>query len=151
MAALDRELLLQAEGVQAHCLARRQNRSELRRHDPPCRRRHQLTMNPNRPYVEFGFNGGVVANNLVDGASVGVSITNFNEGGRLATATGNVLRNLFRRPDPDTGAMGQGVGIAVEADAAVTGNVIEGAEFAGLSVGYGPYLRDVLVSGNVVP
>jgi uncharacterized secreted repeat protein (TIGR03808 family) len=101
-------------------------------------------------YVEFGFNGGVVANNVVDGASVGVSITNFNEGGRLATATGNVLRNLFRRPDPDTGALGQGVGIAVEADAAVTGNVIEGAAFAGLSVGYGPYLRDVLVSGNVV-
>src|SRR3954452_8179035 len=49
MAALDRELLLQAEGVQAHCPARRQNRSELRRHDLHRRRRHQLTMNPNRP------------------------------------------------------------------------------------------------------
>src|SRR4051812_18692076 len=51
MAALDRELLLQAEGVQAHRPARRQNRSEFCRHDLPRRRRHQLTMNPNRPYI----------------------------------------------------------------------------------------------------
>src|SRR3982750_943359 len=52
MAALDRELLLQAEGVQAHCLARRQNRSELRRYDLPRRRRHQLTMNPKSGRIE---------------------------------------------------------------------------------------------------
>ena len=71
-------------------------------------------------FVEFGFNGCVVANNLVDRASVGISITNFNEGGRLASATGNVLRNLFRRPDAITGVVGQGVGIAVEADAAIS-------------------------------
>jgi len=70
--------------------------------------------------------------------------------GRLASATGNVLRNLFRRPDAITGVIGQGVGIAVDADAAITGNVIEAAEFAGVSIGYGPYLRDVLLSGNVV-
>ena len=101
-------------------------------------------------FVEFGFNGCVVANNLGDRASVGVSITNFNEGGRLASATGNVLRNLFRRPDAITGVIGHGVGIAVEADAAITGNVIEAAEFAGVSIGYGPYLRDVLLSGNVM-
>ena len=101
-------------------------------------------------FVEFGFNGCVVANNLVDRASVGLSMTNFNEGGRLASATGNVLRNLFRRPDAITGVIGQGVGIAVEADAAVTGNVIEAAEFAGVSIGYGAYLCDVLLCGNVV-
>jgi hypothetical protein len=45
----DRELLRQAEGVQAHRPAQRQDRSELRRHDPPHRRRHQLQMNLNRP------------------------------------------------------------------------------------------------------
>jgi hypothetical protein len=49
MASLDRELLLQVEGVQAHRPAGRQNRSELCRHDLHRRRRHQLTMNPNRP------------------------------------------------------------------------------------------------------
>lgn len=101
-------------------------------------------------FAEFGFEACVIANNVVDRASVGISITNFNEGGRLAVASGNILRNLFRRPDPLTGIIGQGVGIAVEADAAVSGNVIEGAAFAGLSVGFGPYLRDVSCTGNVV-
>ena len=42
-------LLLQTEGIQAHRHARRQNRPELQSDDPPRRRRHQLTMNLNRP------------------------------------------------------------------------------------------------------
>ena len=45
---------------------------------------------------------------------------------------------------------GNGIGIGVEADAAVTGNVIENAPTAGISVGWGQYLRDVSVTGNVV-
>src|SRR6478736_179446 len=40
---LDREFLLQAQGVQAHRPARRQDRSELRSDDLPRRRRHQFT------------------------------------------------------------------------------------------------------------
>jgi transposase len=49
MAPPDRELLRQAQGVQTHRHARRQNRPELRRHDPHRRRRDTLTVNPNRP------------------------------------------------------------------------------------------------------
>ena len=49
MAPSDRKLLLQAQGVQAHRDARRQNRSELSGDDPSRRRRHQFTMNLNRP------------------------------------------------------------------------------------------------------
>jgi transposase len=49
MAPSDRELLRQAQGVQTHRPARRQNRSEIRRHDPHHRRRDKLPMNPNRP------------------------------------------------------------------------------------------------------
>ena len=37
-----------------------------------------------------------------------------------------------------------------QADAAVTGNVIENAQTAGISAGWGQYLRDVAVTGNVV-
>ena len=44
----------------------------------------------------------------------------------------------------------QGIGIGVEADTAVTGNIIENAPVAGISVGWGQYLRDVSVTGNVV-
>jgi uncharacterized secreted repeat protein (TIGR03808 family) len=102
-------------------------------------------------YSEFGFEGAVIANNTVDGAALGISVVNFNEGGRLATVQGNLIRNLKpNRPagtDPGDGA---GIGICVEADAAVTGNVIEGAPSAGIAVGWGAYMRDVSVTGNVI-
>jgi len=102
-------------------------------------------------YAEFDFQGALIANNIVDGAMVGVSVTNFNRGGRLAVVQGNLLRNLVPvRPggtDPDDGA---GIGIAIEADSAVAGNVIENAPFAGIYLGWGPYLRDLTVTGNVV-
>jgi uncharacterized secreted repeat protein (TIGR03808 family) len=43
-----------------------------------------------------------------------------------------------------------GVGIYVEADTAVTGNIVENASAFGIYLGWGPYLRDVTVTGNVV-
>ena len=100
-------------------------------------------------YSEFGFEGAVIADNVVDGAEAGISVTNFNEGGRLATVRGNIVRNLgTRRPNrpPDEA----GVGIAVEADTVVAGNVIERAARAGISAGWGQYLRNVAITGNVV-
>jgi len=64
---------------------------------------------------------------------------------------GNLIRNLLpKRPagtDPGDSA---GIGIGVEADAAVTGNTVENAPTAGISLGWGQYLRDVSVTGNVV-
>jgi uncharacterized secreted repeat protein (TIGR03808 family) len=102
-------------------------------------------------YAEFGFEGAVISNNTIDGAALGVAVVNFNEGGRLAVVQGNLIRNLKpKRPlgtDPGDSA---GVGIVVEADASVTGNVVENAPSAGVSVGWGAYMRDVSVVGNVV-
>jgi uncharacterized secreted repeat protein (TIGR03808 family) len=102
-------------------------------------------------YSEFSFEGAVIANNTVDGAAFGVSVCNFNEGGRIAVVQGNIIRNLLpKRPigtAPDDDA---GVGIYVEADAAVTGNVIENAPAFGIMAGWGGYLRDVVISGNVI-
>jgi len=102
-------------------------------------------------YAEFGFEGALIANNTVDGAAIGISVTNFNEGGRLAVVQGNIIRNLLsKRPagtDPGDGA---GIGISVEADTTVTGNVVENAPFAGIYIGTGRYLRDVAATGNVV-
>jgi uncharacterized secreted repeat protein (TIGR03808 family) len=102
-------------------------------------------------YVEFGFEGAIVANNFVDRAAIGISITNFNAGGHLAVVQGNLIRNLVpRRPAGTDPADSAGVGIAVEADTAVTGNVVENAPVAGMMLGWGPYLRDVAATGNVV-
>ncbi len=102
-------------------------------------------------YSEFAFEAAVIANNTVDGAAVGVSVCNFNEGGRIAVVQGNILRNLKpKRPigtAPDDDA---GVGIYIEADASVTGNVIENAPAFGIVAGWGKYLRDVAITGNVV-
>jgi uncharacterized secreted repeat protein (TIGR03808 family) len=100
-------------------------------------------------YAEFDFEGAVVADNVIDTAENGIAITNFNNGGHLATVHGNLLRNVgVRRPDnPPEGA---GVGIGVEADTAVTGNVIENAPYAGIRLGFGPYLRNVAAYGNVI-
>jgi uncharacterized secreted repeat protein (TIGR03808 family) len=102
-------------------------------------------------YSEFSFEGAVIANNTVDGAAFGVSVCNFNEGGRIAVVQGNIIRNLLpKRPigtAPDDDA---GVGIYVEADSSVSGNVIENAPSCGIMAGWGKYLRDVVISGNVI-
>jgi len=102
-------------------------------------------------YSEFSFEGAVIANNTVDGAAFGVSVCNFNEGGRIAVVQGNIIRNLLpKRPigtAPDDDA---GIGIYVEADSSVTGNVIENAPSFGIVAGWGKYLRDVAITGNVI-
>ena len=102
-------------------------------------------------YSEFAFEGAIIANNTVDGAALGVSVCNFNEGGRLAVVQGNIIRNLLAKrpigtaPDDDGG-----IGIYVEADTSVSGNVIENAPSFGIVAGWGKYLRDVAISGNVI-
>ncbi|KZK76620.1 Pectate lyase superfamily protein [Pseudovibrio sp. Ad13] len=45
-------------------------------------------------FVEFGFQGAIVSNNLIETAANGISITNFREGGRLAVCSNNVLRDI---------------------------------------------------------
>jgi uncharacterized secreted repeat protein (TIGR03808 family) len=102
-------------------------------------------------YAEFGFEGAVIANNTIDGAAIGVSVTNFNQGGRLAVVQGNIIRRLTKQRPPGTDPNdGAGIGIAVEADTVVSGNVIEDAVVAGIAVGWGRHMRDVSVTGNVI-
>lgn len=102
-------------------------------------------------YVEFGFEGAIISGNTVDGAALGVVTTNFNEGGRLATIQGNMIRNLMGRrpPGTDPGDIA-GVGIAAEADASISGNVIENAPTAGIWLGWGQYMRDIAATGNLI-
>jgi uncharacterized secreted repeat protein (TIGR03808 family) len=99
-------------------------------------------------YSEFGFEGCVIANNMVDFAATGISVTNFNEGGRLAVIQGNLIRNLFRREHEKDDKRGEGIG--VEADAVISGNTIENAPTVGIQMGWGPYLRDIAATGNVI-
>jgi uncharacterized secreted repeat protein (TIGR03808 family) len=101
--------------------------------------------------IEFGFQGAVIANNIIDGAAVGIAITNFSDGGRLAVVQGNLIRNLVRgRPAGEDQINTDAFGISVEADTAVSGNVLDNIEGTGIRAGYGPYLRDVTITANVV-
>ncbi len=102
-------------------------------------------------YSEFAFEGAIIANNTVDRAAVGVSVANFNEGGRIAVVQGNIIRNLLpKRPIATAPEDDAGIGIYIEADSAVSGNVIENAPAFGIVAGWGKYLRDVAITGNVI-
>jgi uncharacterized secreted repeat protein (TIGR03808 family) len=99
-------------------------------------------------FSEFAFSGSVIADNIIDGAAQGISMTNFDSGGRLATCTGNIVRNIapLSRVNPDTTP----VGIFAEADAVIANNAVELVPGLGIGAGWGPYLRDVVVTGNVI-
>ena len=78
-----------------------------------------------------------------------ISVTNFNNGGRLATVHSNLIRNIGVQR-PRTSPEDAGIGIGIEAETAVTGNVVESAAHIGIRAGWGPYLRNVTISGNIV-
>ncbi len=100
-------------------------------------------------YAEFGFEGAVISNNIVDGAAAGIAVTNFDKGGRLGVVQGNLIRNLVRRQPPGSDPHDT-TGIGVEADTVVSGNVVESSNGVGIQAGWGPYLRDVSVTANIV-
>ena len=97
-------------------------------------------------FVEFAYDGAVVANNIVDTATHGISVTNLDQGGHLAVVSGNLIRNIEIGDFPEP----RGNGIFVSADTTLTGNVVENAVASGFALGFGPYLRNVTATGNVV-
>ena len=99
-------------------------------------------------FSEFGFSASIIADNIIDGAAEGISITNFDSGGRLATCSGNILRNIY--PSSPTNPDTVPVGISAEADTAISGNLVENVPGVGISLGWGPYLRDVSATGNIL-
>jgi uncharacterized secreted repeat protein (TIGR03808 family) len=48
------------------------------------------------------------------------------------------------------GGSNNGSAISVEADTSVTGNVIENSPDFGLHLGWGPYLRNVIATSNII-
>jgi uncharacterized secreted repeat protein (TIGR03808 family) len=99
-------------------------------------------------FSEFAFSGSVIANNIVDGAATGISITNLDSGGQLAVCQGNIVRNITPASavNPDTVP----IGIFAEAETAITGNTVQGVPGVAIAAGYGTFLRNVLISGNVI-
>lgn len=101
-------------------------------------------------YAEFAYENAVITDNTVDGAANGISAPNLDHGGHGATITGNVVRNLRTTAPYPVDFPAFGTGIGVEADAVVTGNLIENAPLYGINAGWGPYLRNVDIAGNTI-
>lgn len=101
-------------------------------------------------YSEFAFEGALIANNLVDECAQGVNITNLDHGGRLAICSNNIIRNARKGFAPKGKELVGGSGIHVEAEAAVTGNVIEGASDVGISLGWSWGMRNLVATGNMI-
>jgi uncharacterized secreted repeat protein (TIGR03808 family) len=98
-------------------------------------------------FSEFAFSGSVIANNIVDGAAGGISITNLDSGGQLAVCSGNIVRNIAERSqvNPNTTPFG----IYAEAETVISGNTVQNVPGTGYGAGYGPYLRNVVITGNI--
>ncbi|WP_442578577.1 TIGR03808 family TAT-translocated repetitive protein [Mesorhizobium sp. ASY16-5R] len=101
-------------------------------------------------YSEFAFQGAIVSANIVDGAANGIAIVNFDQGGRLAVCSGNLVRNISNTGPYTHDRPIFGVGITVEADTTLTGNVVEDSARYGMQLGWGPYLRNVSATGNII-
>lgn len=99
-------------------------------------------------FSEFGFSGSVIADNIIDTAATGISITNLDSNGHLAVCSGNIVRNIAPKSqvNPDTVP----VGIYVEAEVAVTGNVVENVPGVAIAAGFGSFMRSIAITGNVV-
>ncbi len=102
-------------------------------------------------FAEFDFEGCVISGNSIDGARCGVQMVNFaDHNGRASVCSGNIIRNLRPTEGHSGHEFGYECAIKVEADATVSANVIEGAPWVGVLVGWAASLRDVTVQGNVV-
>ncbi len=101
-------------------------------------------------YSEFAFQGALISGNIVDGAARGISIANLDHGGRLSVCSNNLVRNIHENVPYDKEQHIFGTGILVEADIAVTGNVIERTSQFGMLLGWGEYLRNVSASNNII-
>jgi len=100
-------------------------------------------------YSEFAFEGAIIANNMVEDCGVGVSVTNLDHGGRLGVVANNMIRNAQKGVPYGKEPIG-GTGIHVEAETAVTGNVIENTSEIGIALGWSWGMRNLVATGNMV-
>lgn len=101
-------------------------------------------------YSEFAFEGAIIANNLVEDCAAGATMTNLDHGGRIAICANNIIRKVKRVSMPYSKDPVGGFGIHVEAEAAVTGNVIEDISDAGISLGWSWAMRNLAATGNII-
>ncbi len=99
-------------------------------------------------FSEFAFSASIISDNLIDRAALGISVSNFDYGGRLAIISNNIVRNIF--PFSPTNPDVRPTGIYAEADSSIYSNLVENVPGIGIVAGWGPYLRNVMVKQNTL-
>ncbi len=99
-------------------------------------------------FSEFAFSASIISDNLIDRAALGISVSNFDYGGRLAIISNNIVRNIF--PYSPTNPDVRPTGIYAEADSSIHANLVENVPGIGIVAGWGPYLRNVMVKQNTL-
>jgi uncharacterized secreted repeat protein (TIGR03808 family) len=97
---------------------------------------------------EFAFSGSVIADNVVDGAVRGISVTSMEQSGRVATITGNVVRNIHAASEENRDS--RPIGIYAEAETTITGNTVYAVAGTGIRAGDGAFQNNVVIADNVV-
>jgi len=98
--------------------------------------------------------GGVVANNIINGAGGGIAVVNSGLAGdgvtRRITVIGNQISNITRTYISDYSNYTFGIGILCEGGCNIVGNSIESTDIAGIMLGTNNASTDLLASGNFV-
>jgi uncharacterized secreted repeat protein (TIGR03808 family) len=96
--------------------------------------------------------GSTVCGNIVYNAGSGISVVNFDNGGRFAAVSANVIKGVTVKTITYGAGLSYksgGVGIFVEADCAVSGNSVEDCAI-GIGAGTNQFTSDVNISGNLI-
>jgi uncharacterized secreted repeat protein (TIGR03808 family) len=101
-------------------------------------------------FAEFAFEGTLITGNLIEDCAAGINVTNLDHGGRLAVVANNMVRRARKGFAPKGTEPIGGMGLHVEAEAAVTGNVVEDASDIGISLGWSWGMRNLVATGNMV-
>lgn len=101
-------------------------------------------------FSEFAFEGAVITGNLIEDCAAGINVTNLDHGGRLAVVANNMVRRARKGFAPKGTEPIGGMGLHVEAEASVTGNVVEDASDIGISLGWSWGMRNLVATGNMV-
>ena len=102
-------------------------------------------------YAEFTFEGAVITGNIVDGAANGISVVNFNEGGRLAVVHRQPRAQPRDRsaPTPPTRPASASASRwrPTRPSPAMSSRT---RRSTACNLGWGPFLRNVTATGNVI-
>jgi hypothetical protein len=112
------------------------------------------------PTSPYHYEGGVIANNVINIAGIGISVTNGYYGGRRVTVSGNHIKTMVyavrSTTDPNYKTYSTpGAGIVAESDVVVANNIIEDCAAPGIVTLCGGTINStttsvMVVTGNIV-